>query len=216
MFDQATIHEGLLRELGIDTVHLLAHDYGDTVAQELLARHDERRRQSAPGPKIESAVLLNGGLFPEAHRPRRIQKILAGPLGPIAERLTSKRAFGAGLTAIFGPSTPPSSQFVDELWTMLRHHDGHLVLHLLLGYMAERRQNRERWVNALINTTVPYRVINGLADPVSGAHLVARLREVIPSADVTELPTIGHYPHVEDPAGVLKSFLEFHSRQRAP
>ena len=39
LVDQATLHETLLAELGISSVHILAHDYGDSVAQELLARH---------------------------------------------------------------------------------------------------------------------------------------------------------------------------------
>ena len=32
------MHEKLLDHLGIEDVHLLAHDLGDTVAQEMLAR----------------------------------------------------------------------------------------------------------------------------------------------------------------------------------
>ena len=65
MAEQADIHEALLRRLGIDRTHVLAHDYGDTVAQELLARHEERR---AGGIVLESVCFLNGGLFPVAHR----------------------------------------------------------------------------------------------------------------------------------------------------
>lgn len=212
IFDQATLQERLLAERGIERVHLLAHDYGDTVAQELLARYEERRIQGKPGLVIESACLLNGGVFPESHRPRTVQKLLAGPLGPLVARLTSKRAFGFGLIAVFGRSTPPSPQLLDELWTLLSHNEGQLILPRLLGYMAERRAQRARWVGALTSTTVPLRLVNGTADPVSGAHLVARFRELVPKPDVIELPTIGHYPQVEDPAGVLKAFLEFHQR----
>jgi pimeloyl-ACP methyl ester carboxylesterase len=36
--DQASLHEALLGSLGLDSGHLLAHDYGVSVAQELLAR----------------------------------------------------------------------------------------------------------------------------------------------------------------------------------
>jgi pimeloyl-ACP methyl ester carboxylesterase len=215
MMDQATLHEGLLRELGVARVHLLAHDYGDTVAQELLARHHDREQRGEEGLRIDSACLLNGGLFPETHRPRLVQKLLASPLGPIVGRLTSKRAFASGLTAVFGPSTPPSPALIDELWTLLRHADGHRVVHLLIGYMAERRRHRERWVGAVTRTKVPLRVIDGAVDPVSGAHMVARLRELVPGADAVELAGIGHYPPVEDPAGVLRAFLAFHERLRA-
>jgi pimeloyl-ACP methyl ester carboxylesterase len=216
ILEQATLQEQLLAHLGIPRVHLLAHDYGDTVAQELLARQEERTRSGAPGLAIDSACLLNGGVFPEAHRPRTVQKLLAGPLGPLVARLSTQRSFGAGLTAVFGPSTPPGAQLLGELWTLLRHNDGNLILPALLGYMAERRQHRERWVGPLLRAPIPIRLVDGMADPVSGAHLVARYRELVPHPDVVELPQIGHYPQVEDPAGVLAAFLEFHRRLKGP
>ena len=210
ILDQATLHEGLLRELGVSRVHVLAHDYGDTVAQELLARHEDRVARGVGGLSIESICFLNGGLFPETHRPRFVQRLLASPLGSIVGRLSSKRAFAAGMTAIFGKATPPSAALIDELWALLRHADGQRVLHRLIGYMAERRAHRERWVSALVRTKVPLRVIDGGADPVSGAHMVARYRELVPRADTVTLETIGHYPQLEDPNAVLAAFLAFH------
>lgn len=202
ILDQASLHEALLRELGIARVHVLAHDYGDTVAQELLAR----------GAPLDSVCFLNGGLFPEVHRPRVVQRLLASRLGPLVGRLTSKRAFAKSLHDIFGPRTPPSRDFVDELWTLLRHNDGHRVVHLLIHYMAERREHRERWVSAVRNAKVPVRVVDGMRDPVSGAHMVARYRELVPNPDVVELTEIGHYPQVEDPDAVLRAFAAFHDR----
>jgi pimeloyl-ACP methyl ester carboxylesterase len=59
----------------------------------------------------------------------------------------------------------------------------------------------------------PFRFINGLADPVSGAHLVRRFREVLPAQkDIIELENIGHFPHFETPETVLERFLEFHAQ----
>jgi pimeloyl-ACP methyl ester carboxylesterase len=208
--DQATMHEELLAALAIDRVHVLAHDYGDSVAQELLARHEDRRASATSGPAIASVCFLNGGIFPESHRPRPVQTLLASPLGPLVARLTSKRAFSKGLRAVFGPSTPPSPAFVDELWTLLRHADGHLVVPKLIGYMAERRRHRERWVGVLTRTQVPLVLVDGLADPVSGAHVVERWRELVPASRVEPLAGIGHYPQVEDPAGTLRAFMAFH------
>ncbi|MBZ0232301.1 MAG: alpha/beta hydrolase [Deltaproteobacteria bacterium] len=205
ILDQADLHEALARELGLDEAHVLAHDYGDTVAQELLARHAEGGRL-----RLRSVCFLNGGLFPEVHRPRFIQKLLAGPIGPIVARLSTKRAFASGMTAIFGPRTPPSPELLDELWTLLEHERGRRVLPALIGYMAERRRHRERWVGALVNARVPLRVIDGPVDPVSGAHMVARYRELVRDPDTVELPGIGHYPQVEDPDGVLRAFVAFH------
>jgi pimeloyl-ACP methyl ester carboxylesterase len=209
IFDQATLHENLLRELAVDRVHVLAHDYGDTVAQELLARHEDRRGE---GLAIESVCFLNGGLFPECHRARRVQTLLASRIGPLVARLTTKRTFARSMHAIFGPRTPPSAELVDELWTLLRHDDGHLVVPRLIGYMAERRRHRERWVGVLQRTRVPIAFVDGSADPVSGAHMLARWRELLPTTTAVDLAGIGHYPQIEDPAGTLRAFTAFHDR----
>ena len=43
--------------------------------------------------------------------------------------------------------------------------------------------------------------------------IAARYRELVPVADVVPLPGIGHYPQVEDPAGVLRAFFAFHDER---
>lgn len=212
ILDQADLLEDLLRHLGVRRVHLLAHDYGDTVAQELLARHLERGAGAAP--QIDSCVLLNGGLFPEVHRARTIQKLLLTPLGPLLSRLMNRRGFDRSFAAIFGANTQPSAEELAQFWSLIQHNGGTRIMHKLIRYMPERLAHRGRWVGALQRTAVPLRVINGPDDPVSGAHMVARYRELVPNPDTVVLPGIGHYPQTEDPAGVLKAFLDFHARVR--
>ena len=205
---QADLLEDFLRAQGVARYHVLAHDYGDTVAQELLARQVE------PGarPALASVAFLNGGLFPEAHRARPVQKLLASPLGPWLARLISRRGFGASMRRIFGPDTPPSPAELDGFWRLLQLHDGRAVMPRLIGYLAERRARRARWVGALQTASVPLRLIDGAADPVSGAHLAQRYRELVPLPDVVELPRIGHYPQLEAPQAVLDAYLAFRAR----
>ncbi|MGH8442784.1 MAG: alpha/beta fold hydrolase [Nevskiaceae bacterium] len=212
ILDQADLVEGLLGHLRVARVHILAHDYGVTVAQELLARHLER--DAAAAPQVLSCVLLNGGLFPETHRARPIQKLLLSPLGPLLSRLMNRRGFERSFSAVFGARTQPSAEELGQFWDLIRRDGGHRIMHKLIRYMPERIAHRERWVGALQKTRVPLRAINGPDDPVSGAHMIARYRELVPNPDVVSLPGIGHYPHCEDPAGVLKAFSEFHERLR--
>jgi pimeloyl-ACP methyl ester carboxylesterase len=209
VLDQADLVEGLLRERGIGAHHLLAHDYGDAVAQELLARQDERASAT-----LASVCLLNGGLFPETHRARPIQRLLASPLGPLLARLSNRRSFGRGLAAVFGARTQPRAVELDALWAIAAYQNGPAVFPALLGYMAERRRHRARWVGALAGTQVPLRVIDGAADPVSGAHMVARYRALVTSPDCIELPGIGHYPQLEDPGAVFAALETFWTRVR--
>jgi pimeloyl-ACP methyl ester carboxylesterase len=77
--------------------------------------------------------------------------------------------------------------------------------------MTERAKNRTRWVGALQTMKQSFRMINGSADQVSGAHLVKRFREVVPhQKDIIELENIGHFPHLEVHEIVLEKFFEFH------
>ena len=208
IIDQADIHEALLRACGVGSYHVLAHDYGDTVAQELLARRDE------PGqhPRLDSVCFLNGGLFPETHRPVLIQKLLLSPLGPLVAKLTSKAAMARNMRRIFGPHTQPDAACIDAFWELMTTHRGLRVFPKLIGYMPERRLRSARWVGALCKASVPLKLIDGTCDPVSGAHMVLRYRGLVPHPDVTELPGIGHYPQVEAPQDVLAAYLEFRAR----
>jgi pimeloyl-ACP methyl ester carboxylesterase len=207
--DQATLHEALLAALGVGRVHVLAHDYGDTVAQELLARHEERRAAGRDGVHIRSVCFLNGGLFPETHRARPIQRLLAGPLGPLLGRLFSEKRFAKSFSAIFGRTTQPTPEELREFSHLVRFNDGPRIAHKLIGYMEERRRNRERWVGVLATTRVPLRLVNGPEDPVSGRHMAERYEEIVPSPDVVLLEGIGHYPQFEAPDRVVDAYLEF-------
>lgn len=209
--EQADLCEALLHEAGIGDYHLLAHDYGDTVAQELLARQTPERA----GPRLRGVALLNGGLFPEAHRPLLAQKLLASAAGPLLARLTSRRTFALSMTSIFGCDTPPAPALLDDFWALLQVNRGGAAWPRLIGYMEERRAQRDRWVGALVRSAVPLTFINGAADPISGAHMAARYRELVPAADVTLLTGIGHYPQCEAPQQVLQAYLAFRARTDA-
>lgn len=212
IFDQADLHEALLRQEGISRFHILAHDYGDTVAQELLARQAERDARGDRSLVLESVCLLNGGLFPETHRARRIQKLLLSPLGPLLARAMNERSFARSFSVVFGPATRPSAAELHQFWQLVCHGEGQRNMHRLIRYMPERRANRARWVGALQNARIPLCLINGPVDPISGAHMVERYRELVPNPDTHLLPGIGHYPQVENPEGTLKAFLAFQQR----
>ena len=209
--EQADLYEALLASLGIARCHVLAHDYGDTVAQELLVRFAERRARAERGLVLGSICFLNGGLFPEAHHPRPVQVALAGPDGEKVSALLDEKRFAAGFGEVFGPNTQPTPAQLAEFWRGIAHADGQRIWHLLIRYMEERRAQRERWVGALVGASIPLRLVDGAEDPVSGAHLAARYRELVPNADVVLLPGIGHYPQIEAPAEVVAALLAFHA-----
>lgn len=204
-FNQTDLLQSLIEHLQIKKVHILAHDYGNTITQELLARNEENRLNF----NIQSICLLNGALFPETLRPVAAQKILLSPLGFLFARLISDNRFKRNLAAIFGKNTQPTEIELNDFLTVFKFHGGRKIAHKLIRYIRERSIYRARWVDPLRRTQVPLRFINGLSDPVSGAHLVSRFREIMPHTDIIELPGIGHFPHFEVPDIIFKHFLEF-------
>lgn len=207
-FEQVDVLEALVKFFGIDSLHILAHDYGNTITQELLARAEEGRLDF----EIKSICMLNGALFPETHRPILAQRILIGPLGFLFGRLIPDSRFKASLASVFGKDTQPSEEELNQFLAAFKHNNGKRIAHKLIQYMTERAKYRERWVGPLARTNVPFRFINGLADPVSGEHLVRRFRELMPHQDIIELPGVGHFPHFEVPQRVSELFFEFHER----
>lgn len=208
LVDQAELLTSLLTQLDITEVDVLAHDYGDSVAQELLARHLEKS-----GITLRSIVFLNGGLFPEQHRPRLVQKLLASPLGKYSSKIINYRLFAKGFSEVFAENSKPSEDELRDFWHLTTYSNGQAIQHKLIGYMAERKQQEARWVGALLNSDIPMRLIDGADDPVSGRHLAEHYQANVPNADVVLLEGVGHYPQVEASDKVwdaIESFWQKH------
>jgi pimeloyl-ACP methyl ester carboxylesterase len=208
-----------MQAIGINACHVVAHDYGVSVAQELIARsqaqssiNDQQPELDAALPvelpiEINSVTFLNGGLFAALHKPLLTQKLLKSSLGPIVAKLMSKRALQQSFRSIFGPDTPPSPTLIDDLWQLLLLHDGRRVIPSVLGYIDERAVFAQRWQDALVNSKIPLAFINGVHDPISGQHMLDEFMRLLPNAKTFALD-VGHYPQIEAPEAVTKALLE--------
>ncbi|KZM75455.1 alpha/beta fold hydrolase [Nocardia terpenica] len=213
VLDHADMHEALLAHLGVQTCHIVAHDIGVSVAQEMLARHDSGG-QAYGRCGIESITWLNGGLFNEVYTPRLVQTLLSRtPLGALASRyqrvLMSRAVLARSIDEMFGAATKPSPRLITQFDQILGFNDGKRVSHKVGRFVNDRYVHRNRWVRAMRETTVPMRFIDGPADPNSGRHMADRYRQVIPDPDVVMLDDgIGHWPQIEAPEAVLTHLLD--------
>ncbi|MEM7419634.1 MAG: alpha/beta hydrolase [Pseudomonadota bacterium] len=210
--NQANVFEALLKHLNITQCHIIAHDYGDSVAQELLYRHAHIHHNDE-GLTIQSATLLNGGLFPETHRPKFIQTLLNSPLGFYVAKLISKKSVDSNMRSVFGNDTQPSVQELEEMWQLINFNQGKQVFHKLIGYMTQRKYHRERWLEALTHAVCPIQIINGSADPISGEHMVERYETLVSSKNIVRLANVGHYPQMEAPEAVSETIISFINKQ---
>ncbi len=197
--------DALLQARGVAAVHVVAHDLGVRVAQEMLAR-----RETEPGlARVSSLVLLNGAMCPEAYRPRPVQRLLATRLGAWLGPRVPRVAFDAAMRALFGPQTPPPRPLLDEFWALVNHGRGRRVVHAVGGFWQPHLAMRDRLVAALLRSRAPLRVINGSRDPNSGGHMVDRWLALAPTTDLVRLGHVGHWPQIEAAEVTAASILEF-------
>ncbi len=206
IFDQVDMMADLLGHLGHKECHVLAHDVGDTVAQEMI----HRENAGSLAFTINSLVLQNGGLVVDHHRPRRIQKLLLGPFGPLIAQLTRKAKFSRSLAAIMGKNTSLSAQQFDDIWRSTIGINGKASLARRIHYMTERIENRDRWVKALQETKHQLLMINGTDDPISGGHACDAFETLFPNMTIIRMAGIGHFPPIEAPSLTTDHFLKHH------
>lgn len=194
--EQADLTEQLWARQGIENTALIAHDYGVSVAQELLARQADGRLRT----RIERVVFLNGGLYPELHRPQPAQLMLLDPeTGPEIGKLVNEETFSRSLLPTFSPSHPPSAADLHAAWRGVERRGGHTIGHRLIRYIRDRERHRDRWVGALETARVPRSFVWGMLDPVSGAHMAEGIARGLPSAEIVRLEDVGHWPQLEAP-----------------
>jgi pimeloyl-ACP methyl ester carboxylesterase len=200
--EQADLVEALWAREGVTATTVVAHDYSVTVTQELLARRAERMLTV----ELVAVHLLNGGLYPDLHRPEPVQTALLDPAqGPVISAGMTAEAMAAALRPTFGPRFDHAVASAD-IWRATER--GGVVLHKLIKYMVDRRTHERRWVEALETTDVPLGFVWGMLDPISGAHIGERIRERIPAAPFAALEDVGHWPPLEAPERVTASVLD--------
>jgi pimeloyl-ACP methyl ester carboxylesterase len=204
LHEQADLVEALWAAEGVEETGLLAHDYGVSVAQELLARAGE----GSLSVDLERALFMNGGLYPELHPPQPVQTALLDPeQGPQISQLVTEELFVAGLGPTFAPGYDASSDSAD-IWTATSNDGGQRIGHLLIRYISDRERHGERWTGALEATGVPLGFVWGMLDPVSGAHMAERIRERLPEAPFMALHDVAHWPPLEAPDRVIAALLD--------
>ena len=125
--DQADLIEDFLEKKKIKRAHILAHDYGDTVLQEVLARFIDRKNAGKEGLEIQSVVLLNGGLFPETHQALPIQKLLISPIGGLLVHFLNRKKLKKSFDHIFGKETQATEKEMDEFYALMEHKNGKMI-----------------------------------------------------------------------------------------
>lgn len=195
LLDQANLVEGVLKELKVERCDLLAHDMGDSVAAELLARAIEGGLRFG----IDRVVLLNGSVFIELAQLTSGQKLFLkmpprpSPLPPPV------RLFRRQLRRTFSPAHQPDDKDLEMSESLLAWQGGHRLLPVTIRYIEERRLRYVRWTSGLLDWQGPMTIIWGERDPVAVPAIADRLLQLRPGTQSLRWDDVGHWPQLEVP-----------------
>jgi len=193
---QADIAEKLWQKCNVKDIFILAHNYGTSVATELLARNNEKKLNV----NLKGLILCNGSIHIELAKLRNIQKLLkSNTFGPLVAKIANKFTFKRNMKNIFYNKNKLTNKEVKNMWFLLKNNNGKLVLPQITKYIDERYTNWDRWVGALKQTDLMIGLVWATKDPVAVKAIAKQLDSEIKNSRLFWIKKTGHYPMLENP-----------------
>ena len=205
LLDQADLALQLWQQLGVKKVHLLAHDYGTSIATEIIARNNNHELTI----EIEKLTLCNGSMHIELSQLRTIQKLLKNKwLGKYVAKLTTYAIFSKNLRNVYFDKTKVSNNELKDMWMQLDYNEGRKVIHKLSQYINERYTYWDRWIGALKETNLQTNIVWAKNDPVAVPAIARLIATEISNNKLFWIENTGHFPMLENPDEWLNCILK--------
>ena len=180
---------GVIAELGIDRVHLVAHDFGGPIALTWAAANTDR---------VASVTLINTGVLLEYHWHRMARLWRIPILGELVQ-MASTRSAAQWLLRHDNPNLP--DEWVERI-------AGHLMPRgtkraVLRLYRSTHARQMDALVEPLRRRDPDTLVVWGDRDAYIPTTQAEKQRRVFPRARVAILPGVGHWSWLEQPDRVI-------------
>jgi len=190
-------------KLGLRRFTLVVHDFGGPIALPLALDDPDR---------VERLVVLNSWMWSFADDPEMTKRarMVSGALGRFlyrrlnaSLRLIVPSAYGdrrkltKAIHRQYLAAFPDADGRERVLWALARALTGSSAFYEGLW------QRRQRLA------AIPTLIVWGMKDTAFRPHLLARWRRALPHATVVELAEAGHWPHEEQPEGVIGAVQAF-------
>lgn len=205
LIHQADRALALWKELGLKKVILFAHDYGTSVATEIIARYNAGELDL----EIEQLILCNGSIHIELSQLRTIQKLLKHKFwGKYVAKLTNYPIFRKNMRNIYFDKSKVTDHELREMWKLIELNGGRKIIHKLTQYISERYEYWDRWIGAMEETQIPTKIIWAKNDPIAIPAIAKLLSSEIPNNELLWMESTGHFLMLENPKEWLKLILE--------
>jgi pimeloyl-ACP methyl ester carboxylesterase len=199
----ASFVDAALRELGIERVHLVVHDFGGPIGLAWAAMHPDA---------LAGITLIDIGILP-GYRWHSLARIWRTPvLGEVFQATATRSAFRFLLNRNEPRGLP--RDFVER---MFDHYDRRTRKAVLALYRAtdDPGAMAQPLIELFAGRDLPALVIWGEHDAYLPSSYAAKQREAFPAADVHVLAASGHWPFADAPETVERLLTEFLARLQA-
>lgn len=205
LIEQADVALQLWKQLGLTDITLLAHDYGTSIATEIIARDNLQQIDI----NIKKLILCNGSMHIELAKLRTIQKVLKNKwTGKWVAKIANQSLFNKNIRKIYEDSSKLSKEELNDMWFQIEYNKGKKVIHLISNYINERHFFWHRWIGALKITKIPTQIIWATKDPIAVKEIAQQLQHEIPNNQLCWLENTGHFPMLESPKEWCQLILE--------
>jgi len=213
LLEQADTALEVWKKVGVTGGHLLAHDMGNSVATEILARHEQGLFPSWFSEGLKSMTFTNGSIVLELASLRLAQKILLSSFGAAFSKVASFPIFKHQVKSAHG-NNKLSPTTIQQLWDSNCLQNGHRKAHLGIRYINDRKQfEKTRWLPALAHTTLPIHICWGTDDAVARVEMAYYLKEqVCQQATLTIMEGLGHFCQLGSPSEWGTHVLRFYNQ----
>jgi pimeloyl-ACP methyl ester carboxylesterase len=193
----ATFLGEALKELGVERVHLVLHDFGGPIGLVWAAMNVDA---------LASATLIDTGILP-GYRWHKLARIWRTPVvGEIFQAIATRGAFRFLLNRNEPRGLP--REFVDQMYDHFDRRTRKAVLALYRD-TDDPGSAAVEFSKLMAPRDIPALVIWGEHDAYLPAKYAERQRDAFPSADVHVLAASGHWPYADDPGTVERLLVEF-------
>lgn len=194
--EQAEMAVALWQQLGINQLSVVAHDYGTTIATELMVRQN----QNVLPQNISNYLLSNGSVHIELAQLRLIQKLLRHKLtGRLVAKLSGYSAFKRNIRKLFFNRSALTDKECETHWNLLNLSDGRSRLPLISRYTYERKFFWHRWIKAICQSERPIDLLWARNDPVAVPAIAEVMQKEARICHLQWLEDCGHFPMIEQP-----------------
>ena len=200
LFEQADTAFAVWQHFGITGGHILAHDMGDSVTTEIVARHENGLLPAWFSEGIQSVTFTNGSMVLSLAKLRITQKILLSSIGAWFGQIVSYPIFLQQIRSAHG-NDKLSEEEIKNLWEANCLQNGHRKTYLTIKYLNDRKRfETTRWLPALRTTQLPIHLCWGDDDAVARVEMAHYLKEnICPNATLTIMKGLGHFCQLGSP-----------------